>query len=240
MHSRWGGGSHRGRFFDGWRSNAIRRDRRLPVRGDVCRIRTPCGRAEARPYGKNLPVRGGGGGVSSSDDPVWFKNRPVSNSLLEESENLLQIAVAIPDDAEAILSLQKHAYQSEALLYADPVIPPLTETLAEMRSRFSDHLFLKATSNGAIVGSVRGRVQGDTCLIGRLIVHSDVQGQGIGTRLLITLEAAFPHVARFELFTGQRSQRNLSLYQRLGYREYRRDYVHDRLTLVFLEKMQPQ
>ncbi len=42
-------GPHRGRFFDGWRSNAIHRDRRLPVRADVFRIRTPCGRAEARP-----------------------------------------------------------------------------------------------------------------------------------------------------------------------------------------------
>ncbi len=51
------GSPHRGRFFDGWRSDAIRRDRLLPVRGDVFRIRTPCGRAEARPYGKNLPVR---------------------------------------------------------------------------------------------------------------------------------------------------------------------------------------
>ncbi len=46
---------HRGRFFDGWRSNAIRRDRLLPVRGGVFRIRTPCGRAEARPYGKIQP-----------------------------------------------------------------------------------------------------------------------------------------------------------------------------------------
>ncbi len=51
---------HRGRFFDGWRSKAIRRDRRLPVRGDVFLIRTPCGRAEARPYGKNLPVKAPG------------------------------------------------------------------------------------------------------------------------------------------------------------------------------------
>ncbi len=42
--------SRRGRFFDRWRSNAIRRDRLLPVRGNVFRIKTPCGRAEARPY----------------------------------------------------------------------------------------------------------------------------------------------------------------------------------------------
>ncbi len=59
------GRTHRGGFFDGWRSNAIRRDRLLPVRADVFRIRTPCGRAEAGPYEKNLPVRGGRGeGVS--------------------------------------------------------------------------------------------------------------------------------------------------------------------------------
>ncbi len=44
-------------FLAGSRCDAIRRDRLLPVRGNVFRIRTACGRAEARPDGKTLPVR---------------------------------------------------------------------------------------------------------------------------------------------------------------------------------------
>ncbi len=35
-------------FLDGSRHNAIRRDRLLPVRADVSRIRRPCGRAAQR------------------------------------------------------------------------------------------------------------------------------------------------------------------------------------------------
>jgi hypothetical protein len=41
---------------------------------------------------------------------------------------------------------------------------------------------------------------------------------------------------RFELFTGHLSVKNLILYERLGYREFKRQKAGDRLTLVFFEK----
>ncbi|RPI52258.1 MAG: GNAT family N-acetyltransferase [Chloroflexi bacterium] len=96
-----------------------------------------------------------------------------------------------------------------------------------------------------IVGSVRATVRDDTCFIGRLIVHPEVQDQGIGTRLLAEIEACFPlrsapgcyaGVRRYELFTGHRSQKNLHLYDKLGYRPLRTQRLNDRLTLVYLEK----
>ncbi len=58
-------------FFDGWCCDAIRTDRQKPVRADVFRIRTPCGRAEARPYGKNLPMRTGASGPRKKVFSVW-------------------------------------------------------------------------------------------------------------------------------------------------------------------------
>jgi ribosomal protein S18 acetylase RimI-like enzyme len=86
------------------------------------------------------------------------------------------------------------------------------------------------------VGSVRAYEQDGTCHIGRLIVHPAHQNRGLGTRLLREVEAAFPDAERYALFTGHKSERNLYLYGKLGYREVRREPVREVLTLVHLEK----
>jgi GNAT superfamily N-acetyltransferase len=144
---------------------------------------------------------------------------------------------ATVEDAQEILALQKLAYLSEAAIYDEYHIPPLTQTLDEMRADFERQIYLKAALDGRIVGSVRAHEEDGTCFIGRLIVHPDSRNQGIGTRLMIEIEAALGQARRFELFTGHRSERNLYLYQKLGYRPLRRESVTDALTLVYLEKV---
>jgi hypothetical protein len=47
-------------------------------------------------------------------------------------------------DAKDILDLQKLAYQSEAQIYNDYTIPPLTQSLEEIRDDFEKQVFLKA------------------------------------------------------------------------------------------------
>ena len=61
-----------------------------------------------------------------------------------------EITRATLEDAEAILALQKLAYQCEAQLYNDCSLPPLTETLAALRQEFGRSVFLKAVGDGAI------------------------------------------------------------------------------------------
>jgi phosphoribosylanthranilate isomerase len=139
-------------------------------------------------------------------------------------------------DAAEILALQKLAYQSEAELNQDFTIPPLTQTPAEIEAEFDRMLFLRAKDDGRIVGSVRAEIRGRTCHIGRLIVHPDWQNRGIGSRLLGEIEAGFPQSERFELFTSERSERNLYLYKKSGYRIFRREPLSGRVTLVYLEK----
>jgi len=148
----------------------------------------------------------------------------------------MTIEAACREDAASILALQKLCYQSEAALYDDYSIAPLRQSLPEIEAEFDTHLLLKAADGGEIVGSVRARAVGDTCHIGRLIVHPARQGAGIGTRLMQAVEEGFPQVERFELFTGAESLRNLHLYEKLGYRIFRREQVSGRLALVFLEK----
>lgn len=147
---------------------------------------------------------------------------------------------ATPADAAEILALQRLAYQSEAELYGDWTIRPLTQTLEELVADCAALTVLKAVDEtGAIVGSVRASLDHGVCRIGRLIVRPDRQGRGLGTALMAAIEARFPKAERFALFTGGKSQGNLHLYGRLGYREVSRRAAGPTLTLVFLEKPGP-
>lgn len=144
---------------------------------------------------------------------------------------MLSILEAEFKDLDDILSLQKIAYRSEAEIHDDFSIPPLHQTIDEIREEFEHQLFIKIVENGKIIGSVRAYEKDHTCYIGKLIVDPSFQNRGIGTRLMREIEK------RFELFTGYKSKKNLYLYNTLGYKESRRDRLSDKLTLIYLEKI---
>ena len=154
---------------------------------------------------------------------------------LNHHQQKITIEPAKEADLKAILVLQKLAYRSEAERYNDFSLPPLLQTLDEIRADFARMTFFKATAGKRLVGSVRSYVKDGTCYIGRLIVHPDVQNQGIGTRLLQSLEQYFNIAQRFELFTGHKSEPALHLYHKLGYREFKRQEMATHI-IIFLEK----
>jgi GNAT superfamily N-acetyltransferase len=135
------------------------------------------------------------------------------------------ITLVAPEDLETILALQYLAFRQEGELYNDFSIPPLTQTLDQIRADFPHKVFLKATVAGTLAGSVRGSQNGEICLVERLMVHPDHQRQGIGAALLRALEERFPHARRFELFTGYKSEDNIRLYRKLGYAEFHREGI---------------
>ena len=148
----------------------------------------------------------------------------------------MEIIPANIKDAEQILGLQKLAYQSEAAIYQDFGIPPLIQTIEDIRGQFEDHAFLKAIDGKSIIGSVRACSDNGSCFIGRLIVHPEWQGKGVGTRLMNAIEVHFPNVQRYELFTGTKSERNMALYKKLGYKPFKEEAVDESHSLVFMEK----
>ncbi|WP_433391879.1 GNAT family N-acetyltransferase [Micromonospora sp. KLBMP9576] len=150
-----------------------------------------------------------------------------------------RIAPADVADAGEILTVQRAAYLVEAQRYADPFLPPLTETLDEVRAELSGPAtVLAARAGGRLVGSVRARVDGDTARIGRLAVAPDQQGRGVGGSLLRAVEALFvARVRRFALFTGAESEQNLRWYDRHGYRVVGHRTGHDGIRLARLEKL---
>jgi len=143
-----------------------------------------------------------------------------------------------PDDAGELLTLQRAAYLSEARSHNDLDLPPLLETLAEVEAQLGDAAVtaLGLRLNGRLVGSVRVRPRGATAELGRLVVAPDLQGRGLGTRLLTSVDAVLPPtVERVELFTGEHSHTNLRLYQRHGYVEFDRRPAGG-YDLVFLSR----
>lgn len=152
------------------------------------------------------------------------------------------ISAADAQDAEHILKLQYLCYQSEAELYGDYSIEPLTQTLDALRAELAQGHALVARLGDEIVASVRGRVdEAGTVRIAKLIVHPRMQRHGLGGRLLDAIEGHFaadpaPTAKRFQLFTGHRSERNLRLYRSKGYAQVAAREIGPRLTLVTLEK----
>lgn len=142
-------------------------------------------------------------------------------------------------DAAEILALQLRAYESEARLYADWSIPPMTQSLEAMREELGRMQVLKAVADGVIVGSVRAYQSEGVCRIGRLIVEPGCQRRGIGSALLRAAEAGFPGARSFELFTGSRSEDNIRLYRRHGYEVAMSRNFSPSITLVFMSKPGP-
>lgn len=86
--------------------------------------------------------------------------------------------------------------------------------------------------------AARALADGDTLLIGRIAVAPDVQGEGIGTRLLSALEqrGRASGCREAELFTGSLSEANIELYEREGYVQTERIDQGDGTATVFLRK----
>lgn len=155
------------------------------------------------------------------------------------------ISTADQGDTEKILKLQYLCYQSEAELYGDYSIEPLTQTFEALRAELAQGCVLVARLGDEVVGSVRGVVDDDgTARIAKLIVHPRMQRHGLGGRLLHAVEerlSAESEAKRYRLFTGHRSDLNLRLYRKLGYEQVGdAEPVTRRLSLVTMEKDVPR
>ncbi|TJZ81618.1 GNAT family N-acetyltransferase [Rhodococcus oryzae] len=131
--------------------------------------------------------------------------------------------------AGELLTLQCAAYVTEAQAHNDLDLPPLTQSFGELSSELSEP---GVTAIGLrdeavrLVAAVRFHISSEepnVAELGRLVVAPDVQGRGLGSRLLAIVEQRLPaSVTDVQLFTGERSLGNLRLYARFGYEETHR------------------
>jgi tRNA (guanine37-N1)-methyltransferase len=130
-----------------------------------------------------------------------------------------EVRAATAADAGEILTLQLACWVPEALVNETLDIPPLRDDLAAVQAWLETWTAFVVRSGPRLVAAVRCRLEGDTWQIGRLMVAPDLRGRGLGRWLLGYVESAAPPDARrMSLVTGGRSERNLRMFKRSGYR----------------------
>jgi tRNA (guanine37-N1)-methyltransferase len=145
----------------------------------------------------------------------------------------LELTRATLGDAAELLTLQRACWVQEAQANDTLDIPALRESLADVEADLDRWDTWVARSAGRLVGSARGRLDGDVWHVGRLMVAPDLQGRGIGRQLLALIErVAPPEAASYSLFTGSRSESNLRRYRRAGYRSGRSTDAPEGVTVL--------
>ncbi len=142
-----------------------------------------------------------------------------------------------PEHAGEVLTVQRAAFVAEARVYGTTEIPPLVETLEEVRRELGATIMIGAFLAGRLIGAIRLTVEGPIGWISRVAVAPDQQGKGIGSDLLGAIEEAAPEqVRRFQLAAGMKSNANVNMYERRGYREFSRRVDSAGVELVVMGK----
>ncbi|HEY2063049.1 GNAT family N-acetyltransferase [Amycolatopsis sp. NBC_01480] len=140
---------------------------------------------------------------------------------LEELTGLpdTRLQAATEADAPELLVLQRCCWLQEALLNNTLEIPALHESLDDVREGTRTWRVWTVRQGPRLIGAVRGKIDGEDWEVGRLMVAPDLAGRGLGRFLLAHVEHQAPaELRRFTLFTGAKSTRNISMYERAGYR----------------------
>lgn len=139
-------------------------------------------------------------------------------------------------DLPLILDLQKLCFLENAERYNNYQIPQLIQTIDELQEDYKKWLIFKFEDNGIIIGSIRAYEEKNICYIGRLMVHPDCQNKGIGRKIMSDIEDWFPKANRFELFTGDKDDKNINFYSKIGYRRFKEESLDNNVTFIYFEK----
>ncbi|RPF27616.1 GNAT family N-acetyltransferase [Georgenia muralis] len=151
----------------------------------------------------------------------------------------VRIDLITVDEAGELLTVRRAAFVTEAQLYGDPNLPALTQSLTELAADIErpDVVTLGAWSGHRLIGSIRVELEAERATLGRLAVVPDLQGQGIGTQLLMAVLQYLPEQTKeVWVFTGQDSKQNISMYAKHGY-EHQYDQHTGDLTYAYLRRI---
>jgi ribosomal protein S18 acetylase RimI-like enzyme len=115
-------------------------------------------------------------------------------------------------EADAIVALQRAAYRGEAELLGTDALPPLTETVADLRA-CGEELWVVGAPIEAVVGL---EPEGDALRIARLAVAPAAQRRGHG-RAAVALAVARAEGSAVVVSTGAANAPALALYERTGF-----------------------
>ncbi|CAH2716049.1 hypothetical protein BACCIP111895_03233 [Neobacillus rhizosphaerae] len=140
-------------------------------------------------------------------------------------------------EAEALLKIQKEAFQSDLKKYRDYDTSPAAESL--------DFFKYKINHSFHYTIFVDGKIAGGACIVKisdthyrlfRIFLSPGCQNRGLGSTIVSTIEKKFPQVKKWCLDTPKDNARNCHFYEKFGYKKTREYVINDRLTLIEYEK----
>ncbi|MFF9373816.1 GNAT family N-acetyltransferase [Streptomyces griseoluteus] len=158
---------------------------------------------------------------AATDSPRAF-NEPVRLDLSD------------PDTLRQLWILQRASYAVEARLIGFDGIPPLHETLEQLRA--TDESFLGIRDGSRLVGAVSwSRLPNDALDICRLVVHPVVHRRGVATALLDALDSIEPAELTV-VSTGTSNLPAVELYRRRGFMPVGKRRIAPGVTVTLLER----
>lgn len=133
----------------------------------------------------------------------------------------ISIRRATPDDGEAIAALTDAAYAKYIpLIGREP--QPMT---ADYRRMAAEHPIWLLYNGRTLAGLLALEFEAETALIYSVAVRPDLQGRGLGRRLLALAEeeALRAGYRKIRLYTNEHFVENIELYRRVGYVETGRE-----------------
>ncbi len=135
-------------------------------------------------------------------------NKAVSISVREARES----------DLEALLTVQKAAFMRYTDFLQPEQLPPLNESIDQVRTDLRLKTILVSENGSGISGSIRYSVKAGVCIIERLSVIPKQQGRGVGRALVKAVEErAAGKAHKIYLETGLLAHNLLLFYTKLGY-----------------------
>jgi ribosomal protein S18 acetylase RimI-like enzyme len=131
------------------------------------------------------------------------------------------LRLATPADAPAITALTEAAYAKYIPLIGRKP-QPMTVDYARMAA---EHPIWLLYLDNELAGLLALKLEPETLLIYSVAVRPDLQGRGLGRRLLALAEeqALKAGYRQIRLYTNEHFVSNIELYRRVGYQETRRE-----------------
>ncbi|GGY94267.1 GNAT family N-acetyltransferase [Streptomyces poonensis] len=146
----------------------------------------------------------------------------------------VRLDLSDPDTLRHLWDLQRASYTIEARLIGFDGIPPLHESLEQLRA--CDESFLGVRDESRLVGAVSwSRLPNGALDICRLVVHPVAHRRGVATALLDALDSIEPAELTV-VSTGTANLPAVALYRRRGFNPVGERQIAPGVTVTLLER----
>ena len=131
---------------------------------------------------------------------------------------MITVKPAGMEDAEALLSVQKQAFQALLKKYRDYGTNPAMEPLSTMKRKLLERDYHFIQLDGRNVGLIGIKRKEEALCVTPIGILPECQGRGVGREAMLLLEKMYPENRRWILGTILHEPGLCRFYESLGYR----------------------